>query len=322
MLQIRVCEDFDECALIWDRIWPQSCLFDLWQVRSCFATSFNRQPYFLVAEQHGKIEGLLALSWIDEGNYFGMYPGEVWQGKTWLEQNKIPVSSPRILAELLASVPASTYLRYLSPEAVSLSKRPAAVDEVGFLFFPAAVDYSFETYLHEFSGKSRKKIFRELERLENLGVSYRYDHFEDIDLLFEMNQQNFGPSSYFADPRFLNSFERFAVWLEENGLLRVTTLMLGGEVAAVDVGAIWRDSYTVLAGCAHPDFPGVAKMINFHHLEWACRQRIESVDFLCGDFGWKKRFHLSERPLYEMRLKPSIETSRETIAARGQAHVR
>jgi len=98
--------------------------------------------------------------------------------------------------------------------------------------------------------------------------------------------------------RFLKSFENLVIWLQKNGLLRVTTVILGGNVAAVDIGAIFGSAYTVLAGGAHPDFPGVAKLINFHHMEWACSRRLEVIDFLCGDFGWKERFHLTPRPLY------------------------
>jgi hypothetical protein len=42
-------------------------------------------------------------------------------------------------------------------------------------------------------------------------------------------------------------------------------------------------------------------VINFHHMTWACHQRLDLVDFLCGDFGWKERFHLTARPLYQVR---------------------
>jgi CelD/BcsL family acetyltransferase involved in cellulose biosynthesis len=68
----------------------------------------------------------------------------------------------------------------------------------------------------------------------------------------------------------------------------------------VDVGALWKNTYTVLAGGTDPDFPGVAKLINFHHIQWACRQRLDLVDFLCGDFNWKSRFRLHPRPLYKI----------------------
>jgi CelD/BcsL family acetyltransferase involved in cellulose biosynthesis len=97
-------------------------------------------------------------------------------------------------------------------------------------------------------------------------------------------------------------------------MLRVTTLLIGGEVAAIDMGAVWRNTYAVLAGGTRSEFPGVAKLINLHHLEWSCRQRFSYVDFLCGDFNWKNRFHLTPRPLYQMK-KEQPEVYRQPAAA-------
>jgi hypothetical protein len=64
------------------------------------------------------------------------------------------------------------------------------------------------------------------------------------------------------------------------------------------MGSIYRGVYTVMAGGANSRYRGVAKLINLHHMQWACQQRLQRVDFLCGDFHWKKQFHLSPRPLY------------------------
>jgi CelD/BcsL family acetyltransferase involved in cellulose biosynthesis len=113
-----------------------------------------------------------------------------------------------------------------------------------------------------------------------------------------MNQRNFGEKSYFNDLRFLKSFKNLIDWLQKNGMLTVTSAIVGDKIAAVDIGAVWGSSYTVLAGGTNSDFPGIAKRINLHHIEWACRKRFKSVDFLCGDFGWKNRFHLYPRPLF------------------------
>jgi hypothetical protein len=297
----------EEGRQIWQRRWPSESFFDLWPVRSCFQRHFNRPPHFLVAESNGKTHGVLALSWIEEARCFGHFPGETWQGKTWLEQNKIPVNDPDVFHSLLDHIPGPADIRYLARESILADEKNLDVDEIGYLFFPKKYGYSYQEYLQEFSGKSRKNLRRELSRLRSLGLSFRHDKSEDLDLLFRMNLEAFGEKSYFADPRFLNSFEGLLDWLHQMGLLRVTTVLLGGKVAAVDVGAVWESCYTVLAGVTHPDFPGVGKLINFHHLEWACIQRLEKVDFLCGDFGWKERFHLTPRPLYQIRTLPEAK---------------
>lgn len=300
---VRVCDDPEECRRLWERLLPQACIFDVWAVRACFQDHFRRPCHFVVAERDGRPVGLLPLSWIHDPGYFGYFPGETWRRKTWLEQNRVVARDADALGLLLDALPSPAHLRYLVEESPGgCGDALAGVDEVGYLFFPGRYGYSFAAYWQEFSGKSRKKIGRELAQLEDHGLRFRYDCLQDLDALFQMNLDRYGSDSYFSDPRFLGSFERLLAWLQERGLLRVTTVLIGGAVAAVDAGAMFRDTYTLLAGGVNPQFPGVAKCINLHHLEWACRQRMHVVDFLCGDFGWKERFRLARRPLYEVRL--------------------
>ena len=299
MIEISVCNDLEEIKRLWQHHWPSRCLFDLWPARKCFQTIFDRLPYFLVARQDRKFCGMLALSWIDEEQYFGHFPGEVWQGKTWLEQNKILARNPTVFGLLLDHIPAVAKIRYLSPGAYPIDTAEG-IDEIGYLFFPHQYGYSFDTFRQQFSGKSRKKIRSELTRLTGGGLSFRYDRFADVEHLLRMNLESFKEMSYFTDTRFLKAFVGLAEWLHANHMLRTTTVLIGGRVAAVDIGAVWNSTYTVLAGGTHADFPGVAKLINFHHIEWACQQRFAEVDFLCGEFNWKHRFHLTPRPLYKL----------------------
>ncbi len=315
MLKVDVYKDLEETRRIWQRHWPQECLFDLWPVRNCFQSQFNHTPYFIVASENRLFRGMLALSWIEEEQCFGHFPGEVWHGKTWLEQNKIPVSDPEVFSALASHIPAMAKIRYLTDDPRLAGGSSAVIDEVGYLFYPQQYDYSFQAYLQCFSGKTRKKMRSELNRLTAGGVSYRYDCFDDMTHLFRMNLENFKGESYFDDLRFLKAFENLAAWLHANKMLRVTTVLIGNQIAAVDIGAVWNQTYTVLAGGTHSDFPGVAKFINFHHIEWACRQRFKEVDFLCGEFNWKNRFHLTARPLYRILNLPVAAANLPDAAA-------
>ena len=64
------------------------------------------------------------------------------------------------------------------------------------------------------------------------------------------------------------------------------------------MGCLYGGVCTLLAGGTNKAFPGIAKLINVHHMMRGCRERMECLDFLCGDFSWKKLFHLTPRPLY------------------------
>ena len=299
-MQVTVLEDLGECGQVWRRVVPPESLFDLWEVRACFQMHYGYRPRFLVAEQEGRPRGLLALSAVADHGYWGCFPGETFNGKTWLEQNRITADSAEVYDSLLRACPDNTYLRYLVHSPVAGTD--AEIYEIGYLFHPGQYDYCFENYLGTFSGKSRKRLGRELAELQALFPQYYYNNLSDIERLFDLNRRNFAGQSYFDDDRFRRAFRDLFQWLHECGWLRITTVILAGQVAAVDAGAVYRGTYTLLAGGTDARFLGVAKLINMHHIQWACQQRLEAVDFLCGDFGWKERFHLSPRPLYQVRL--------------------
>ena len=316
MYSVRVCRELSECGVLWQAMVPPVTVFDLWETRSCFQAHFDRPPNFVVVDGESGPLGLLPLSYIDESDSFGYFPGETWMGETWLEQNRIVAADERIYRLLMERCPPRTHLRYLVPEALEVDPS-AEVDEVGFLFHPGRYNYAMADYWQEFSGKSRKRLRRELGAIEAMGVEYRYDDPNDVGVLLEMNLDAYGERSYFQDDRFRGGFCSFVGLFGRKGWLRITTALVGGRVAAVDVGVIYNRAYTLIAGGTNPQFPGIAKLINLHHMGWACSQRLAAVDFLCGSFGWKDRFHLSPRPLYQLTAGP--RTAGTGVFARAEA---
>lgn len=299
MYRLRSVSDPEECRRLWQRVVPPVNIADRWEVRDCFQRHYKRRPHFVVAEDGGHIRGLLPLSWMEDCNRFGYFPGEIWDGKTWLEQNRIIASDPSVLQAMLNYLDRSGeqyHLRYLMPFEDRFHQY--GIDEVGYLFNPPDFGYSMDRYFDLFSHKSIKRITREVAAVEARGIEYRYDRLEDFDLMVAMNRERYGASSYFSDPRFTESIRDLAVYLARQGWLRVVTVLLEGTPAAVDLGAVYRGTCTLLAGGTSALFPGVAKVINLHHMRWACEQRLDQVDFLCGEFSWKPMFHLTPRPLY------------------------
>ena len=316
-MEIREVTDWEACRDIWQALVPQESLFDLWEVRECFARHYGSPRLFLVASRAGETCGLLALARTNESGGWGFFPGETWMGKTWLERNRIIADSREVFRALLDKCPAGTHLRYLS--STTLSDGELAVDEIGYLFVPEDWDYSVEKFLAAFSGKSRRRNRKEMDALIARGMVIRRGAIEDVNMMFELNLKSFGDSSYFADTRFHHGFRDLIARLAEQGQLGVTTILIEGRVAAVDVNAVYKNKCTVLAGGTHPDFPGVAKLINHVHIEWACEQKFAEVDFLCGDFGWKQRFHLTPRPLYQYPAPPQ-NSAPTIIGETGRGH--
>ncbi len=303
MTRFRVASDIEECRALWLKFSPLELVSDLWEVRDCFHRHFNNRPHFIVAEDDGGAVGLLPLSWIEESGCHGYFPGETWHGKTWLEQNRV-FADDAVLPTLLAQIPPARHVRYMLPRTCPKTA-PQVHDETGYLFLPPRYDYDMDKYYREFSRKSSKRLEREMGELEARGVSYRHDNPEDFELIVDLNIGRFGQDSYFYDSRFTNSFRALRDYLVAGGMMRMTTVLIEGTPAAVDLGCIYHGNYTLLAGGTHADYPGVAKLINLHHMKYACEQKFLSVDFLCGDFSWKKLFHLAERPLYMISDRPA-----------------
>jgi len=315
MLEIRTYSGYDDCKRLWNAVMPQDTLWDLWDVRDCFDRHYSRPRLFIAAEEDGHVKGLLPLSWIQENEKYGYFPGETWDGKTWIEQNRIYAESERVFDALLAQCPDSYHLRYLN-SLDRVTGRPISVDEIGYLFNPPQYDFRIENYHGLFSHKSFKRISKTITDFEARGAIYRYDDPSDVDVLIDMNLQRFEDRSYFHDMRFRESFVDLVELLRERGWLRITTVVIDGRSAAVDVGCTFNNSYVLIAGGTHADFPGVAKLINMHHMQWACSQRFAQVDFLCGEFSWKPMFHLSPRPLYALSGSPAVQVAKQTVRRR------
>lgn len=299
MFKVSIVENPEECRRLWERIVPQQFLTDLWDVRECFQSGFRRPACFVVAHDLRGICGLLPLSWIEEAGAYGYFPGETWEGRTWLEQNRIHATNSLVLESMLRAIPGPYQLRYLLPEGLPPAQE-SIVDEIGYHFLPGQYGFDLDTYFREFSHRTAKRLKREIEAFEERDLSWRFDEPADYAHLVRLNIERFGERSYFADRRFTAGMHNLLRLAETRGWLRMTTVLLGGEPAAVDMGCAYEGTYTLVAGGTHADHPGVAKLINLHHMAYACQERFQVVDFLCGNFSWKEMFHLTTRPLYLM----------------------
>lgn len=303
MYRIRSVYNLDACRRLWEQCMPSELLSDLWETRLCFHDHYRRQPRFVVAENRGRVVGFLPLSFNEESGLYSYFPGETWEGKTWLEQNRIIADSRDTLQAMLESLDRPHQLRYLRKDQ-PWSRHDERVDETGYLFVPETFGYDLDRYFEVFSHKTAKKLKRELSAWDLRKVEWRINEPADFEILSRMNRSRFGRLSYFYDDRFLASFHSLLRLLQDRGWLRLVTVIVDGEPAAVDMGSLYRGMLTMLAGGTSENFPGIAKLINMHHMAYACERRLDSVDFLCGDFNWKKLFHLTPVPLHVLDGEP------------------
>ena len=293
MMRKKVVTNLEACRALWDQLTVRRNVSDLWEFRYCFQKHFKNEPHFVVLEDDQGVAGLLPLSYLADKGIYVLFPGETWNGKTWLERTQLYVREPDMLGELLDVAPERSYLRYLERDESALLPY-LELDETGYLFHPPEMGFDMKTYFQRFVWKKLKAIKKEIEGMLAAGASWHVNCLTDYDIMVDMSLTTFGKSSYFCDSRFTEGFRE------------VLRLEIGSKTVAVDMAAVYRGTYVVLLGGTDPEFRGVAKAMNMQHLEFACEQRLSRLDFLCGDFHWKKLWHLDPQPLYKY-VSPALK---------------
>ena len=289
--------DHEEQKQLWLEHWPRQSIFDEWEVRNCFAEAFNRESVFVVCRDNQLVTGMLPLGRCDSGGGYGFFPGETWHDETWLEPNRIIAADATVAEALLEVAPLALNLRYICGKN-GLSG--LEIDDYDYSYFPAEAG-GYSGYWQRLSKKNARQLIKTVDVFQTAGVEIRCNRIADFQSLVDFSNANYGADSYFFDARFIQAFEKTTGWLYDNNALRLTTVLVGGVVAAVDLGAVWENCYSLLTGGTNREFPGIAKLINLHHLEWGCANGMNQIDFLCGDYGWKRRFGLQAVPYYRLR---------------------
>lgn len=304
MAKTRFVTGLESCRSLWEAVAEPKHVFDLWSFRACFQRHFHSRPSFLLLEDKGCVTGMLPLCYSQEQDMFLFFPGEVWKSKTWIERTPVYAKDNHDLLALLDACPERTYLRYMD-----LRNGPVqeilSVDELGYVLYPGRLHQDIAAYYRRFSGKKFKNLTRAIQSLVGESTVFHVNRLEDFDLLVDMSLSRYGEDSYLWDQRFRESFRDVMLFLYGRGMLRMVSLEIEGKTVAVDLGALCNNIYTVFLGGTDPDTPGVAKVMNRNHIEFAFQHGVSKVDFLCGDFHWKKLWHLDEEPLYKF-VSPSL----------------
>lgn len=309
MIQKTFVRDLEKCKALWDAFIHPKHISDLWEFRLCFHHHFNCRPCFLVLEDRKGVAAVLPLSYIDDLEMFVFFPGETWKAKTWLERTPIYLREDEFLPELYLSCPDRTFLRYMEISEDHLFP-DLHVDEIGYSLYPADLDFDITLYRKRFPNKKYKNIIKTIKSLTDTACSFHLNRLQDFDFIVKTSIRRFGRDSYLCDPRLRESFRDIMHFLHRKGWLRMVSLEINGRIVAVDIGALYRGTYTVFLGGADLELPGIAKAINMYHIDFAFKKRLSKVDFLCGDFHWKKLWHLDPEPLYKF-LTPALRTEHE-----------
>ena len=304
----------DRCERLWKTLISPKYISDLWEFRLGFYKNFHCKPCFLVIEDKRGIAGMMPLSFMEDLDMYFLFPGELWENKTWLERTPFYARNERFFYHLLRACPENCFLRYLEiEESLIVSELP--LDEIGYVLYPGDMDHDISQYYNRFSRKKIKAIKKVIQSYYDAGCEIYNNRLQDFDRLVEMSLQQFGRKSFMYDLRFQKGFRETMNFLNDKNILRMISCEIGGNLAAVDIGSVYNGVYTVFLGGTNPEFPGIAKLMNMNHIDFGFKERLHKIDFLCGDFHWKKLWHLDPEPL--CRFEPSASIWKEATATQN-----
>lgn len=291
-LKVQIISELEECQELWSEFSPKLSLFDTWEFRLAFWNGYQFKPIFVVLKNDEENFALLPL-WFDTDKRKKYY----WFGSNWQEDNKFFVKDPLFIPLLLAICPAPVELNAISTNLPKWVKQVIRLktDDPKYVLNLDRFN-SVDDYLQNFRKKRRYNLKRDRRIIESQKPKIIFDRFTDYDNLVKLSIKRFtekGEDTDWEDPRRVETFRQVIKWGQKKRSyqVRMLTVMIGREMAAVDLIALFNQCYFPLkCGYDVTSFPGIGNYVNLLEIEDALKLGMRKMDFLEIGYGWKDRW--------------------------------
>lgn len=306
-LKVQIVSDLHRAKELWDEFSPKKTLFDTWEFRLAFYNGYKYTPHFILLKTEAEHQALLPLWYeADEKRY-------VFFGSVWQEENNFFVKDPIFSPLILSISPTPLYLNALSADSIGQTNDFVEFesDDPKFILDLTTIS-SVEDFLATMKKKRRYNLRRDWKLIDSKKPEILFDNFSDLDSLIDLSIKRFaqkGEDTDWEDPRRTEAF-RQVVALGQKGesyKIRMITVKIGGEVAAVDLIAMYNDCYYPLkCGYDVANFPGIGNYVNLFEIKDALSLGCKKMDFLEIDYGWKNKW-FDQQPLYRYQKDYSAD---------------
>jgi len=292
-MKFKIEQDLKKCQGLWEEFSPKQELFDEWEYRDCFYQAYGYQPYFIVGSQGDKVMGVLPLWYEERRDFYTFFGGTFPEPNTFFVKNKAD------LGDFLKQCPPKSRLYYLDKK----ESKYWPLEESDKKYFLNLKKYEdkIENYWLGFDRKHRKNLRYDLKQFEKLNYSLRYNHLADFEKMVELNRKRFGKESDFEEKEMRMGMKNLMEVAEKRGELMMISLLVEGRVEAVEMVVIYKNCYYVLASGHNLEVKNIGKKMMVEQIKKAMEKRMEKIDFLSSDSGWKKMWHLESVPLFEFK---------------------
>ncbi len=295
MITIRCIKNFDEAEELWRRLSPNASLFDAWELRYCSYKHTNDELFFYTAFDGDEPVALLPLQLTTAKGYLEFFGGVM------MEDNRFfyTPGHEAVLSHLVAAIQQPARLCYMvgsDPFTTSLTPMEDGKYVLNLTEHPSTDEY----IQHVFSGETKKKFIKRIRKVAETGdVTIARGHAPDLELLFEFNIKKFKNASIFNLP-FRKDIYREMFTAFPSSLL---TYSVGGQKQAVGFGVIYNHGFYSFNTSVNPgSLPDLSTYVRINKIDEAIALGATLYDAMADDLGWKRNWHLTMVPLYEIIL--------------------
>lgn len=290
MFTIRVISDSDEARNVWSLLSPKNNIYEDWDFRFLFYKYFNYPFRFYVGEEDGEIVGLLALQYNSDKGYLEFFGGN------FMEDNHVLVKPghERHITEFYHAIGENARL-----EAIILDNISVPMD---FMENKYVIDLSglgnIEDYMNRtFSAKARSKVRKQRRDMESWDMTAYENHFEDIDVLMNLNRNNFGSESTFNKPHRSEIYHDLVAGDFE---ALMYSCEIGGKIEGVSLSVRYGQTFVSMNGGVNSkDYSNLGHFMRLQRIEKAIALGCDTFDAGLEDLGWKESWYLKKVPQYK-----------------------
>ncbi|MBU1177983.1 GNAT family N-acetyltransferase [Patescibacteria group bacterium] len=296
-IKFKLVTDIDTAKICWDSLSPRLCPYDEWDFRYAFFAPSNFPLAFYAGYINNKLIGLLPLQYNNKNKFLEYFGGDFMEyNHVLIDRNYQPLAI-KFYQHVLRQITEKIYLRdFMDGDPILENYQP--YDETYYLSLENYQD--FEDFLQKkFSSKSRSNIRKKIRQLDKHQIEIIKDEPKDLELLFELNVKRFGSESSFKEEKQQEAFRNLLQLPWEWSL---QSFIVDGVKEAVSFSLLYKNIYTyIMAGSNIEKVPNLGSYVVVKALEEAWQKKATLFDAGRNDSGWKNRWHLDKKTLYNIR---------------------
>ncbi|MFA6194268.1 MAG: hypothetical protein WC719_00790 [Patescibacteria group bacterium] len=294
MIEIKMVNDLETAADLWDKLSPSANIYDLWDFRYCFYKHDPQPLQFYVELDDGRPVALLPLQYNQELACLEFF------AENFTENNR-PFFAPgyEYLSPQLFNQDFKQTVKLYDLDGIDDFTRALPLEDYIYFIDLAGLN-SFDDYLLKaFSDRKKRAKFRRIATLleEEHQVETIINDFSDLKLIMDLSVKNFSDESYLnTDKERQPFFDLIKLPLDWHSV----TIMVDGVKLAGSLSVLYKGTYFyMIAGADMSEIPDVFKYLTKANLELAIAQKAKIFNCSLGDCHWKSHWHMEKLPQYK-----------------------